>query len=242
MASRREKKEPEKIVTDGWVLTFGDLISLMLTFFVLIVSMSSMDHEALQKISQQALGGASVFDQGSNSDMAITPANGKREISMKETMLAAKQKAYLVLSESAWKSKVRARVVKDKFILSLPSAALFGAGGANLKEQDIVTLRRLARMLASTPGHIRIEGHTSADSVPAGSTFPDAWSLSLARAASVLHVLEAEGVSHSRLSLSGYGPSKPISTFNSLFGHSKNRRVDIVLYEPESKKRRKNRL
>jgi len=241
MARKREKRAAEPIKTDGWVLTFGDLISLMLTFFVLIVSMSTLDELTLKEISQQALVGSSIFDQGSNTDLAIAPVDAQRAVSMQEMMLAARQKANLVLSQSEWKGKVHARVIKDKFMLSLPSSVLFNEGSANLKEEDIVILRRLARLLASTPGHVRVEGHTSSSSVPVGSSFPDAWSLSLARAASVLHVLEAEGVSHSRLSLAGYGPSKPVSMLGSLFGHNKNRRVDIILYEPAPKKEKKRR-
>ncbi len=241
MAKRREKKKSEKIDTDGWVLTFGDLISLMLTFFVLIVSMSTMDSLTLKEISEEAMAGTSVFDKGSNTDLDITPIDSDRMVSLQEMMLAARQKANLMLSKSAWKSKVKARVVKDKFMFSLPSSVLFSEGGANLKEQDIVILRRLARMLASIPGYIRVEGHTSSDALPASSIYANAWSLSLARAASVLRVLEAEGVSHARLSLAGYGPSKPISTFNSMYSRGQNRRVDIVLYEPRAKKRAKNR-
>lgn len=241
MARKRERKEPEKIKTDGWVLTFGDLISLMLTFFVLIVSMSTLDELTIQEISREALEGTSMFDQGSNTDLDIAPVDSERIVTMQEMLLAARQKANLVLSNSEWKSKVRARVVRDKFILSLPSSVLFSEGGANLKEEDIIILRRLARLLASTPGNIRVEGHTSSDSVPTGSIFPDAWSLSLARAASVLHVLEAEGVSHPRLSLAGYGPSKPVSTLGGSFARGKNRRVDIVLYQPAPKKKKKKR-
>lgn len=241
MARRREKKETEKVDTDGWVLTFGDLISLMLTFFVLIVSMSTMDATMLKEISKRSLTGTSVLNKGSNTDLNIKPIDSPRNISMQEMQLAARQKTNRVLADSAWKNKVKARVVKDKFMLSLPSSILFNEGGANLKEQDIVILRQLARLLASIPGRVRVEGHTSSDSVPANSLFPDAWSLSLARAASVLRVLEAEGVNHTRLSLAGYGPSKPISALNSLFSRGKNRRVDITLYEPRSKRRVKNR-
>lgn len=241
MARRREKKEPEDVDTEGWVLTFGDLISLMLTFFVLIVSMSTMDDLTLKEISKVAKVGTSLFDQGSNTDLAIAPViDLNQEVSMREMMLAARQKANRMLSKSEWKSKVKARMVKDKFMFSLPSAVLFSEGGANLKEQDIVILRRLARLLASIPGNIRVEGHTSSDTVPADSIYDDAWSLSLARAASVLRVLEAEGVNHARLSLAGYGPSKPISVFNSMYSGDKNRRVDIVLYKPEPKRREKN--
>ena len=240
MARRREKKEPEEVDTEGWVLTFGDLISLMLTFFVLIVSMSTMDDLTLKEISYEAKVGTSLFDHGASTDLAIAPIDINRQVSMREMMLAARQKANQMLSKSEWKSKVKARVVKGKFMFSLPSSVLFSEGGANLKEQDIVILRRVARLLASTPGNIRVEGHTSSDILPAGSIYADAWGLSLARAASVLRVLEAEGVNHARLSLAGYGPSKPISALNSVYSRSKNRRVDIVLYKPQSKRQAKN--
>jgi chemotaxis protein MotB len=241
MARKRGKKEPVEVDTEGWVLTFGDLISLMLTFFVLIVSMSSMDDLTLKEISYQAKVGTSLFDHGASTDLAIAPAlDISRRVDLQEMMLAARQKANKILSKSDWKGKVKAHVVKDKFMFSLPSSVLFSEGGANLNKEDIVILRRLARLLASTPGNIRVEGHTSSDAVPAGSIYEDAWSLSLARAASVLRVLEAEGVNHARLSLAGYGPSKPISVLNSVYSRKKNRRVDIVLYKPQPKRHAKN--
>jgi len=86
-------------------------------------------------------------------------------------------------------------------------------------------------MLAMTPGKIRIEGHTNIDPDLSDSQFADPWTLSLARSASVLHILEDEGVNASRLSLVGYGPSRPVSKEATPFGRSKNRRVDIVVYQ-----------
>jgi len=235
MAARRERKPPEKIKTDGWIPTFGDLISLMLTFFVLIVSMSTMDDLALKQISVASSSGAvSVFDYASTTDIKIQPAQRQPKVSLEELMLAARQKATRVLQNSAWKHKVRATIIKQRMTLRLPNTVLFEPGQPTLKQQDITILKRLARLLASTPGHIRVEGHTALESWPADSPFSDAWNLSLARAASVLHVLEAEGVNRSRLSLVGYGPSRPISTNVTPFGRSKNRRVDLVLYQPRA--------
>ena len=238
MAARREKKTPAKIKTDGWVATFGDLISLMLTFFVLIVSMSTLDDLTLKDVSSSfPTGGISVFDNASNTDIDLLSVQEQPEISLRELTLAARQKSNRVLQRSEWQHKVKALVVDNKFILRMPNSVLFESGLAKLKPQDIEILKRLARLLASTPGHVRVEGHTSSETLPADSPFPDAWNLSLARAASVLHVLEMEGVSRSRLSLVGYGPSKLISTNATPYGRSKNRRVDIVLYQPSSKTR-----
>ncbi len=235
--ARREKKPPEEIKTDGWVATFGDLISLMLTFFVLIVSMSTMDDLTLKQISSSFDSGAmSLFDSASNTDISMLPVQEQPRLSMQELMLAARQMSNRVLQNSVWKHKVRARVVDNKLILSLPDSVLFGTGTATLKLADIEILRRLARLLASTPGYVRVEGHTSTEPLPTDSPFADAWSLSLARAASVLHVLEAEGVNRSRLSLAGYGPSRPVSTNSTPYGRRKNRRVDIVLYQARHSK------
>jgi len=239
MAARRERKPPEKFKTDGWIPTFGDLISLMLTFFVLIVSMSSMDDLTLKEISVASSSGAmSVFDYASTTDIKVQPAQSQPKVSLQELMLAARQKATRVLQNSTWKHKVRATIIRNRVILHLPNAVLFERGQPKLKQQDITILKRLARLLVSTPGQIRVEGHTALESLPSDSPFSDAWDLSLARAASVLHVLEAEGVNRSRLSLVGYGPSRPISTNATPFGRSKNRRVDLVLYQPRAEKHR----
>lgn len=234
MAARKRRNNPEEvqIKTDGWIATFGDLISLMLTFFVLIVSMSTLDELTLKDISSVVSSGQmSVFENASTTDINIHPPQEQKVVSLEELLLAARQKATMILKDSVWRHKVKAIVVKDKLVLRLPAAILFEEGKADLKTDDIVVLKRLARLLASTPGQIRIEGHTSTSGLPSNSRFSDLWHLSLARAASVLHVLEAEGVNPSRLSLVGYGPSKPISTNVTPYGRNKNERVDIVLYQ-----------
>jgi len=234
--ARREKKVPEKIKTDGWVATFGDLISLMLTFFVLIVSMSTLDDQTLKDVSSSLSDGAmSVFDSASTTDIDLLSIQELPNITLRELMLAARQKSNRVLQDSAWEHKVKVLIVDNKFILRMPNSILFNDGFAELKPQDVEILKRLARLLSAIPGDVRIEGHTSTQALPEGSPFSDAWSLSLARAASVLHVVETEGVSRSRLSLVGYGASRPISTNVTPHGRGKNQRVDIVLYQPNSK-------
>lgn len=233
MAGRREKKEAVELKTDGWIATFADLVSLMLTFFVLIISMSSLDASVLKEVSGIIPESAvSVFDSGPSADMQMLELQKQRKVSMQELMLAVRQRASRVLKHSVWRHKVDARVLKNRMILRLPDTVLFDPGQAVLKQQDLSMLRRMAKLLAASPGEVRVEGHTDTSPLPASSPFQDPWSLSLARAASVLHVLEAEGVSRKRLSLAGYGPSRPISTEVTPFGRRKNRRVDIVLYQP----------
>ena len=178
--------------------------------------------------------GTDILNNSNTTEMKQLPSQTRKQLTLQEQMLAARQKTNEIISESVWKSKVRARIVHNKLILSVPNVVLFKPGEASLRAKDIIILRRLARFLSVMPGEIRIEGHTSSKHIAATSHYHDAWSLSLARAASVLRVLEVEGVNHHRLSLAGYGPSKSASALNRTFAHNKNRRVDIILYQPQT--------
>lgn len=233
MPAPRKEKEEAEIKIDGWIATFGDLISLMLTFFVLIVSMSSLDVSALKQISGIVPESTvSMFDIGPTAAIRALQMQKQRKVSTQEMMLAIRQHASEILQHSVWRHKVDAQVLKNRMILRLPDAVLFDPGKATLRSRDVVILKRMAKLLVASPGNVRVEGHTDRSRLPASSPFHDLWSLSLARAASVLHVLQKEGVDRKRLSLAGYGPSKPISTEATPFGRRKNRRVDIVLYQP----------
>lgn len=229
--ARKKKLEPEVLPDpEAWMTTFADLISLMLTFFILLVSMSTLDKTGLQDISTYFTQAVSVLNAGAGTEIIIIPPlELQRIVTPRELMLAMRQNSNVVLKNSTLQHHVRALIVKNKLYLRMEDAALFDEGSATLKREHIQSLRRLAKMLATSPGLISVNGHTD-NRAQLSAQFTDPWSLSLARAASVLHILEAEGVTPHRLSLAGYGPSLPISTDATVYGREKNRRVDIVVY------------
>ncbi|HET9846030.1 MAG TPA: OmpA family protein [Nitrospira sp.] len=115
----------------------------------------------------------------------------------------------------------------------------YESGEARIKPEGYVTLDRLVELLKDAPSDqlIRIEGH--ADNMEIGpslkSVYPTNWDLSKARATGVLrYLVEKGGIDSARVSSIGYGDSKPIVSNATEAGRSKNRRVDIVLYSPES--------
>lgn len=230
----RKKKWPVVYKPDpeAWMTTFADLVSLMLTFFILLVSMSTLDNTGLQDISTYFKKAVSVLHTGDRTEINIIPPSVlSKAVTPKELMLAMRQNSHAVLKNSALEHKVKGIIIKDRLYLRMPDVALFEQGSAKLKPENIKVLRRLARMLAVSPGRISINGHSNNDDVVAGGKYPDPWSLTLARSASVLHIMEEEGVNPVRLSLAGYGPSKPVSTNSTPFGRSQNRRVEIVVYK-----------
>ncbi|MDX8395329.1 MAG: flagellar motor protein MotB [Mariprofundaceae bacterium] len=230
----RKKKWPiiYKPDPEAWMTTFADLVSLMLTFFILLVSMSTLDKTGLQDISTYFQKAVSVMDAGTRTELQIIPPiDLQRTVTPRELMLAMRQNSHTVLRNSTLEHKIKAVIVKDRLYLRIKDAVMFEPGSAVLKKENMTALRRLAKMLATAPGKISINGHSDARAMPADSEYPDPWSLTLARSASVLHVLENEGVSPRRLSLAGYGPSRPISTDATPFGRKRNRRVEIVVYK-----------
>lgn len=215
----------------GWITTFSDLISLLLTFFILIVSMSTLDDTPLVEISSHFNRAVSVLNSPDKAEVAESkPRDLLRPVTPREMMLAMRQKSDAILRNTTLEHKVKAVVIKDQLLLRVDDAVLFASGSAKLQPESRNALRGLAMLLRQAPGQIRVEGHT--DKTSEGGT-QDPWSLSLARAASVLHVLEDAGVEPQRLSLAGYGPSKPLSIEYLGFGSSQNRRVDIILYQED---------
>jgi len=232
MAIKKKYPVEYEANTEAWMTTFADLVSLMLTFFILLISMSTMDKTGLADIETSFTQAVSVFNAGDGTELQmIPPFEMQKMISTKEMLLAMRQNSMVMLKNSTLEHKVKGIIIKNRLYLRMPDSVLFDQGSAVLKPKHIEALRKLAQMLAITPGNIRVQGHTNANPDMRHSKFSDPWSLSLARAASVLHVLEDEGVNPARLSLTGYGPSRPVSTEATPFGRSKNRRVEIVIYK-----------
>lgn len=232
MAKKKKWPVVYKPDPEAWMTTFADLVSLMLTFFILLVSMSTLDNTGLQDISTYFKRAVSVMNSGDKTEINIIPPSAlRRAVTPQELMLAMRQNSHVVLRDSALEHKVKGIIIKDRLYLRMPDVALFDKGSAKLKPETIKILRRLARMLAVSPGKISVNGHSDGSAVVKAGKYPDPWSLTLARSASVLHIMEEEGVNPARLSLAGYGPSKPVSTDSTPFGRSHNRRVDIVVYK-----------
>ncbi|MDQ6996886.1 MAG: flagellar motor protein MotB [Mariprofundus sp.] len=230
----KKKKWPVEYManTEAWMTTFADLVSLMLTFFILLISMSTMDKTGLADIETSFRKAVSVFNTGGGTEvMIVSPFAMQKRVSTRELMLAMRQNSKAMFKNSVLEHKVKGIIIKNRLYLRIPDSVLFDKGSARLKPEYAKTLRRLAQMLALMPGNIRVQGHTNVNPDLSDSRFSDPWSLSLARAASVLHILEDEGVNPARLSLTGYGPSRPVSTEATPFGRSKNRRVEIVIYK-----------
>ncbi len=220
-----------------WLATFGDLMSLLLCFFVLLLSMSTMDAKKISEAvgslagSMGVLNGGTIVktskEKGSPTSQTITPANQMdKEISK---ALAEFQE----LSKNANGNAISLEEGEEGFLIHLPADIAFKSGSAEISNEDsILFLKRLALIIKTLPPEVEVQvrGYTDNVPPPKDSIYQDNWELSAARAITVVKELIKDRVKPTRLSAAAYGQFHPIATNATPQGRAKNRRVDIVFF------------
>jgi chemotaxis protein MotB len=223
--------------SERWLLTYADLITLLMVFFVVLYSMSQADSTKFQAVSA-ALQQAFNVDimQGSSatsiSDGASTPtAPIDNLISNAEVPQLARlqSKIQAVLDGAAQAPDVTVGTDREGIVIRLSGSYLFDSGRAELKPNSMGVLDVIASELRPLPNDIRVDGHT--DSTPIDSPrYPTNWELSSARALAVTRYLsEVDGVRAGRLIAAGFGEFRPLAPNDSREHRAMNRRVEIHL-------------
>lgn len=239
-----------------WMVTFSDVLGLLLTFFILLLAMSSMDAKALKAIFPvYTTGGTSrLFFSEMGSIMPyliISIPYGKRVEPRVITKLieAYQDKGIEMVKDVSKVMEVNEEISIEKdmdelnkkgdgfiavqgtnrgLVMTLPDRILFDEGSAEIRGEIRYILTEIAKTIKRTDLQVRIEGHT--DNIPIhNAMFNSNWQLSAYRAISVLKLLIKEGLSSSRISAVGYGEYRPIASNETPLGALKNRRVEIVL-------------
>jgi len=235
------KKEEEKSAgTAGWMVTFSDLSTLLLTFFVLLLSMSSMDERKLKSLMSNFTSscGILLFKEYGEiyhpKDLLIEgiTANLKdslviRKVDDPPEDLSADMEEELLKSAGG---KLEVEYFKDGFKLVFGDELVFPPGSAEIREDMAPVFQKVARFMLYTDYQVYIDGHT--DNIPLkghGSGYRSNEELSLARALSIMdHLKNQYDVGDTDIALAGYGEIKPEASNDTALGRAKNRRVEII--------------
>jgi chemotaxis protein MotB len=217
---RKEDFENELNKSALWAITYGDLMSYLMIFFLLLfsVSIAKTDRSKLRKYEESLIQIQKTFG-GEISKEKIQ----KMEIQKKEENLETKLKE---MQEANLNFELQSSEKRVKLILK--EAVLFDSGSAELKVQAKKILKDVIDELKKLPNDIIVEGHT--DNVPIrGGIYRSNFELSMARAYSVIKFMQDEGIDPKRLSGIGYGEYKPIADNSTPEGRAKNRRIEISI-------------
>lgn len=217
-----------------WLLTYADLITLLMIFFVMMYAISSVDskkYNALRSSLQSALrtgaGSSAVlpYDGASAIDL---PAARQQENAAFSDIINKVQGA--VPNQQAVAFSVDERGLTIRFLDNV----LFDLGRAELRPDARQLLGPVAQALAGVNNYVRVEGYT--DDLPINTVqYPSNWELSAARAINVTrYLIQQYGLDPKRFSSLGYGEYRPLYPNTSEQNRQKNRRVDIVILRASS--------
>jgi chemotaxis protein MotB len=223
----------------GWLTTFNDLVTLLMVFFVLMFTMSTIDTKKMGSFQYALQSGLGILAEGTKSPVSVsksqpindmshifTQAEGERitEKGIADRKLA---KAVRILSEDDHGIQVTHSDEGTRLVFE--DKILFDFGKDAINPEGFPLLDKIARALIDVPYRLRVEGHT--DNVPIQTRrFPSNWELSAARAVNVVkYFVQVSQLDPQRLSAVGYGESRPVVPNDTPRNRAKNRRVEILL-------------
>ena len=233
--------EEKKSDPNAWMVTFSDLVMLLLTFFVMLLTMSSMDAKKLKETFMQ-LGGEAAGVLELSSSRAITSLN-KFLKKHKETdsmlvidnnlvadLLIPAEGSEKNLEEAVGNLEKLINIMDDErgIIVSFQDNILFYPGSARLRQEAFPVLHSIAGAITACPNDIVIMGHT--DNIPTHTEkYKSNWELSSYRGLAVLeYFLKVQELPPYRFSVGGYGASRPQCPNNTPENRALNRRVEII--------------
>lgn len=227
----RRRSDGEKLETAGmmrWLLTYADMITLMLALFIILFSISTISSVKVKQFAKLVSAG---FD---NQFVTNSPpsggANGLHPTNASSSVPAIEQQLQRYVARDGLQNRVQIRMDHRGLVISLLSdKSYYDSGSAQLRPETERILDEVASFLKKNENLVRVEGNT--DDVPISTAlYPTNWELSTARAVNVVRYLhETDGIAPTRLSAAGYGEFQPRQSNATAQGRQANRRVDIVL-------------
>lgn len=235
--SRRRKAGGEGGSSERWLLTYADLITLLLAFFIILFAMSTTDVKKYENLTGSLAQAFNVGVLGGSSSSSVVDQS---QVKPQEATDATPPAASAILSalgplpageQGEGIQSVTMR--PDGIAIAISGSVAFESGSAELTPGGKRILTQVADILKSSERDILIEGHT--DNLPTGSArYLTNWDLSTARAMRIVRFFtDDQDIEPRRLAGAGYADQRPIARNSSPEGRRTNRRAEIVLLNPQ---------
>lgn len=226
------KRKKQKSGNDErWLVTYSDLITLLMVFFVVMYSMSNISEKKYEKLAKSMnsvfSGGNGILEESANTEESeeIKPLVQTEEEKLKD--IDNEISDYIDNMDLG--ENITTILEERGLVIRFDDSIFFDSAKADIKSEMKTKLISLSEILKKSNNYLRIEGHT--DNIPISTNeFHSNWQLSSIRASNVVEFLATNcEISGEKLSSIGYGEYRPIANNNTEAGRAKNRRVDIVL-------------
>lgn len=215
-----------------WVVTYGDMMSLLLTFFIMLVSLSELKAEEkfrvmLESIREsfgyttgQAAAPGKSFQSARPSFRPMSGRPGRPDQNQGGSQDKAPDGPHITVQR-----------FREGTVHTIGGAVYFEPFQADLREEEKVKLDRVAEALAGKRNKIEVRGHTARVPLPSGSPFAGKWELGFARATVVLNYLTEQGIERERFRVSVAADTEPVVRAREEARRRFNRRVEVFMLD-----------
>jgi chemotaxis protein MotB len=230
---------------ERWLITYADMITLLMVFFIVMYSMANTDLKRFAQVAESIKiafhtlgageGAAGLIGEGGAAESSRpSPILFQNLPPQQRDFISVTSELTAFAKEVGLQGDISVNMNLEGIIISLSNALIFEPGSAELRPESMETLHEIAEILKRTNNPVRVEGHT--DNVPTNSPlYPTNWELSVARAVTIVrYLVEEEGLSPDRLSAAGNAEFKAVAPNDSRANRALNRRADIVIIYPNA--------
>lgn len=232
---QQEERPPESAGGMRWLLTYADLITLLLAFFIILYALSQTEAQKFSLLSQalaQQFNSRSVVGTSPGPSIISGLSGTRAEQGELKTLSRLEDQLNARLKQAGLGGQVAVTSTPRGVEVSLNATLLFASGSARLTPHAVAIIRSVGEVLKTVPNDVEVAGYT--DSRPIRTArYPSNWQLSAMRAANVVWVLsQVPGIQPQRLSLAGFGRYHPVASNATPAGRQANRRVNILVLRP----------
>ena len=229
---RRKNGADEHENLERWLLTYADLITLLLAFFIMMYTFSKQDAQKYNEVTAHLKsifsGGSGIAKKG-NLEGKL-PVDLQMQIgsnAMIEERI--KQEFREIADENGLKNNITVFTDARGVVVRIMDKAFYDEGKADLKQGAKNALDKIIPIMKGIKNHIRIEGHTDDTPISKGE-FKSNWELSVRRATEVVrYIVEKGPIAPDRVSATGYAEYRPIVSNDTAENKALNRRVEIII-------------
>ncbi len=239
-------KNEEIDISSNWILTYSDMVTIVLCFFIIFFVTSANENSILYEIKQNLNSKVNILESEKesleNDYESLTKENEKlqkQNITLAEELFKLKnieedvnssnEEFIEYLRENDLLDDVYLIQNDDGLLIRFKDSVLFESAKADLIDEGYIILDKISDKIKDIDNKIRVEGFTDNRNINT-ERFPSNWELSAGRAISVVrYFVEKKGIDASRFSFTGWGEYMPIASNDTQDGRSKNRRIEITI-------------
>ena len=231
--ARKKKHDEAHENHERWLITYSDLITLLMVFFVVMYSMSNLDSAKYKKIASSlntSMGnGRSMIGKDKNISTTEETKPIDNALIEENKLAEAKKQIDDYVKQNGLEGQVATAIQARGLVLTFKDVTLFDTGKADVRPSNMTRLIEIGKILSKMNNQIIVEGHTDNVQI-SGGPFASNWELSSVRATTVTKILQSRaGIPGDRISALGYGEYRPVGDNNTEAGRAQNRRVNILV-------------